>query len=733
MAEQNGLAARGSGSHVSALGMTNRATPLLRPWTGELRVRFTDFQVNEIAKDGKVVHLRNVGLAEGEQQQNPNPVAEDSSTDAKPEKPAEKAEGAAESQQAPQEEVDFILSPEDAATLEGLAGAQFAQDLVQLLNDSRAPDFDKKRQVISEPLDDKMKRGQIHQEVRRIFNSKLETNTNDSGAIVASILPKRGSKRARGGRGRLDDKPAGEYLHFTLYKDNRDTMDAVNQIARLVRVKPQNINYAGTKDRRASTVQRCSLRYGRHRSLAAINGKLWGISTGDYEYKDESLHLGQLLGNEFTIAIKNCRFLDGSDDGSVLEKLEALKANVQPALDHMAEHGWINYFGHQRFGTHRIGTHEVGKLILGDKFQEAVAALLSFDQDVADKAENGEIPEEPSKRDEAIRHQACMLFMTGKDIAKAARIVPRRFTAEVCILRHLTRQGQQSAKDWIGSIIHITRGLRSMYLHAYQSYIWNHAASRRWELHGSKVVKGDLVIADNDTTTGPAGQQQEQDQDGGDIVNPLDDDDDTPVRARALTEEEALSGRYTINDVVLPSPGYEVIYPDNEIGAFYEEFMGREENGGLSPHKMRRMHREFSLPGRYRKLINRFLATPSVEVKAYADDEEQMHPTDMDLIKASRSNGSGKRARRDSNGEPPIKKARVEGDDDVKPAETSQDDAPPSGETVGPEQAAPVDETVQSAPTKVAVVIKFQLGKSAYATVALRELMGDAPNDATAA
>lgn len=620
------------------------------------------------------------------------------------------------------------MSPEDLAALEALTGAQFAQDAIKLLEESKAENFDRKKNVVSGPLDDKSKRGQIHQEVRRIFKSKLETSTNDSGAIVATIAPKRGTKRGRGGggRGRQEDKPTGEYLHFTLYKDNRDTMDAVNQIARLLRIRPQGITYAGTKDRRASTVQRCSVRYGRHRSLAGVNGKLWGVTTGDYEYKNETIYLGQLLGNEFTIVIKNCRFLDDSSSGSIAERVEALKATVQPALDHMAEHGWINYFGHQRFGTHRIGTHDIGKLILGEKYQEAVASLLSFDQELADKAENGELPEEPAKRDEAIRNQACMLFMTGKDIARAAKIVPRRFSAEVCVLRHLTRQGQQSAKDWIGSIIHITRGLRSMYLHAYQSYIWNHAASRRWELHGSKVVKGDLVIAENDNA--PAAVAQ--DQDGDDIINPVEDDEDLTVRARPLTEEEAASGRYTINDIVLPSPGYEVIYPDNEIGTFYEEFMGREENGGLDPHKMRRMHREFSLPGRYRKLINRFLANPSIEIKAYANDEEQMHPTDMDILKAARKNGP-KRPRRGSNAEPPAKKAKVDADDESAPTEAAQNGEQDATEEIKTEVVAQEDDAPKPEPTKIAAVVKFQLGRSAYATVALRELMGDAPEDTT--
>lgn len=595
--------------------------------------------------------------------------------------------------------------------------------------------------ITSSPVDDRMKRGQIHQEVRRIFKSKIDTSTNDSGAIIATLITSfaRGKKRGRGGRGRnrADDKPMGEYLHFTLFKDNRDTMDAVNQIARMLKIKPQVIGYAGTKDRRASTAQRCSVRYTRDRSMAGINGKLWGIATGDYEYQEQGIHLGELSGNEFTITIKNCRLVGEADDLPLADRLDVLRTGVQAALDHMAGHGWINYFGHQRFGTHQIGTHEIGKLILGEKYEEAVNAILAYDANIAQKADDGEIADDPAKRDEYARHQACMLFRTEKDAERAIQLMPRRFSAEVCVLRQLNRQGKQSRKDFVGAIIHITRGLRSMYLHAAQSHVWNHAASKRWQLHGEKVIKGDLVLIETEATPLVGGQ----DQDGDDIINPVEDDDEVAVRARPLTEEEASSGRYTVYDVVLPTPGYDVVYPDNEIGDFYREFMAREENGSLDPHKMRRMRREFSLPGRYRKLMNKFLASPSIEFKAYANDDEQMHPTDWDLIKAARAAVS-KKSRGD--GEPDNKKARTTTDD----AETTVPSTETAPVAVGDEDIemkeeadAPVndgDNTSQdkvdgavadqaAEPSKIAAVVKFQLGRSAYATVTLRELMGDPP------
>ncbi|KAF0637181.1 hypothetical protein FPSE5266_01083 [Fusarium pseudograminearum] len=736
MAEQNHHTARGTTSYTRSIGISQRVTPLAISWTGEMRTRFSDFQVNEISEDGSVLHLQQIGIAGEEAPATETKKEANGESEVKetnPEEPARDAEKqpsnetTAETKPAAQPEQVNEVSAEDAAILEGLTDQRFAQELIGVYKAGSGPDNDRRKTVTSEAMDDRAKRGQVHQEIRRIFKSRVDTNTGDDGAIIATLIPprkanskKRGRGGGRGGGGR-DEKPAGEYLHFTLFKENRDTMDAVNQISRFLKVKPQVIGYAGTKDRRASTVQRCSVRYMRPRNLAGINGRIWGVSTGDYEYKDKPVYLGQLLGNEFVIAIKSCQMVGENSDESIAQQVEKLKKNVDSSLSHMNEHGWINYFGHQRFGTHEVGTHQIGQLILGDKYEEAVKSLLHYDDEIAQKAEAGEIPEEPSKRDEYLRNQACMLFLTNKDVRRAIDIMPRRFSAENCIFRHLNRQGAQSRRDFIGSLVHITRGLRSMYLHAYQSYVWNHAVSRRWELHGENVIPGDLIIAPAETTPLVSGQ----DQDGDDIINPVEDDEDTPVRARPLTAEEAASGNYTIFDIVLPTPGYDVVYPENDMGEFYKEFMGRDENGNLDPYKMRRMRREFSLPGRYRKIMNRFLAAPSAEVRAYSDDTEQMHPTDLDNIKASKS-ANRKRSRDDAESDSTAKKAKVEDSTEIEMTDASGQVG--EGETAPSENTSEATPAVQE-PSKIAVIVKFQLGRSAYATVALRELMGDPPAD----
>jgi len=179
-----------------------------------------------------------------------------------------------------------------------------------------------------------------------------------------------------------------------------------------------------------------------------------------------------------------------------------------------------------------------------------------------------------------------------------------------------------------------------MYVHAYQSLVWNFAASERWKRYGSKVIKGDLVIVD--TQAGKdAVKKDEVDENGEIIVHPAADDvavnhDDIYERARPLSTEEAESGQYTIFDIVLPTPGYDIEYPDNDIGDFYKEFMMSERGGGLDPADMRRKQKDFSLSGSYRKLLAQVGKDLNFEIKKYYDENEQLVETDYEKIKKVR-------------------------------------------------------------------------------------------------
>lgn len=74
----------------------------------------------------------------------------------------------------------------------------------------------------------------------------------------------------------------------------------------------------------------------------AVNGDLWCLSVRT------PLSVGRLLGNQFRV---------------VLRSVEANHDDVAATAVSLTTHGFINYFGMQRFGTQAVSTAAVGKVI----------------------------------------------------------------------------------------------------------------------------------------------------------------------------------------------------------------------------------------------------------------------------------------------------------------------------------------------------------------------------------
>ncbi|KAJ9154730.1 Pseudouridine synthase TruD/Pus7 [Pleurostoma richardsiae] len=623
---RNHLASVRAGSE-QALGIVHFVSAVDFGWHGDIRKRYTDFLVNEIRKNGTVLHLTDYEeLAE-------DPGNGSNLTDSTGPTPSDRTTSNGSSSETSE---TVPINEQDVALLETLLGRDIAKELIELNShivkgNSRGPP----RPVVFAPITDRVQRGLIHREIRRIFVSRIETVADNNGVITATPFKssnprnqfntRRGNQRGPRNNPRTRAAPlrpfselGGDYLHFTLYKENKDTMDAINHIARMLKIKATNFGFAGTKDRRAATVQRVSAYKIRSENLKFLNGRMPAMKMGDFAYHKHPIQLGDHGGNQFVITVKNC-YLARAQGCSIQRRLEMMEHAVKTALKNATQNGFLNYFGLQRFGTHTIGTHQVGMMILQGNFEGAVDALLHVDTHLIDDVESmEEIDPTVSNRDELGRAKAILAWRRGGDVDSALRFMPRRFNAETNIIRHLAK-GRASQRDFCGALMTITRGMRMMYIHAYQSFVWNHVASERWARYGSKVVKGDLIFVDPDNNM---------------VQGDLDDMSGDPFyqRARPLTAEEVDSGKFTILDIVLPTPGFDVVYPDNDIGDFFVQFMSKDENGGLDPYNMRRRQREFSLSGAYRRLIATFIGTPSYEVQAYSDPNVQLHPTDLDLI-----------------------------------------------------------------------------------------------------
>ena len=75
----------------------------------------------------------------------------------------------------------------------------------------------------------------------------------------------------------------GNYCKFVLYKENKDTMEAVSLLAHLLKVKPSTLHYAGTKDHRAITSQHVTAFRVTAERLLCLNKTCRNVKLGNFE------------------------------------------------------------------------------------------------------------------------------------------------------------------------------------------------------------------------------------------------------------------------------------------------------------------------------------------------------------------------------------------------------------------------------------------------------------------
>ncbi|KAF2492254.1 pseudouridine synthase-like protein TruD/Pus7 [Lophium mytilinum] len=738
------------GKEVRA-GITEYVCPENAGFSGILKQRYTDFLVNEILPNGKVLHLESLHVPRNKQEPDGNLKLENSAggeavkaeLEAKKEiikeEPLIKKEALVEEKpvipenlvgrdepigkdelvvKAEEKVEDVAQIPDgDVANLKAIFGDKTTSSILSLHRavlkspERKARDFNS---VTSEVLPDKEQRTSAHQAIRRIFSSRLETITESDETITIKALPpkSRGNKAQQNGGARKGGKGnklsweelGGEYLHFTLYKENKDTMEVVFFIGSQLKMQPKSFQFAGTKDRRGVTVQRVSARRVNARTMYEKCRNLWNAKVGDYSYHAQGLELGELLGNEFVITLRDCHF-PGEEGMNPTQRVELANSVLSKAISDFKDKGFINYYGLQRFGSFAASTDTIGVKLLQDDVKGAIDHILDFSPDALAAAQDPNSTMMVSADDKA-RAEALNLWRTTGKATAALEKLPRKFSAENSIIRHLGFVDRRSGEllrrnDFQGAIQAVPRNLRLMYVHAYQSFIWNMVAGKRWTTFGSQVIEGDLVLVNEHKERGaPEVVDQTVDQAGEVIIKPSGDDsaavaDDVFERARPLSKEDVESGEYSIFDVVLPLPGFDVEYPPNAIGEFYKDFMKSERGGGLDPHDMRRKWRDISLSGSYRKLLARPGEGLGFEVQGYVNEDEQMVQTDLErLQKKGADSDSALRNFKSENG------IKQESNGDIKMED-------------GEEKTA----------VKVAVILRLQLGSSQYATMALRELM----------
>ncbi len=137
--------------------------------------------------------------------------------------------------------------------------------------------------------------------------------------------------------------------------------------------------------------------------------------------------------------------------------------------------------------------------ILSSDFEGAINDILHVEPVILAKSISERELESMFHRDEIARGRSIALWKTTGNVDAALSGIPKRYTAETTIMRHLGRS-VETRRDYCGALLQITRGLRNLYIHAYQSYVWNWVASARWAKYGDRVIKGDLILVEAEST-----------------------------------------------------------------------------------------------------------------------------------------------------------------------------------------------------------------------------------------
>ena len=261
-------------------------------------------------------------------------------------------------------------------------------------------------------------------------------------------------------------KPAkGKHVVARITSKNWETNKLIEEMARKLRISTKAIGYAGIKDKRAITIQLMSIATSIQKIL---NAYIPDVKIEPLYITNKPIRHGMLVGNKFKIWIRNAEV-----------------DNFYPILKEIEYYGGFpNFFGVQRFGITRPITHIVGKHLLENEIEEAVMDYIANPMEGEDKES----------------YEARKFLMETRDFKKALEIYPKKLNFERRIIEYLASHPD----DFKNALMTLPSNLIRIFIHAYQSYLFNKILSSRIKkgIPINKAIEGDIVIKDVQSENG---------------------------------------------------------------------------------------------------------------------------------------------------------------------------------------------------------------------------------------
>merc|ERR1712226_3138 len=259
--------------------------------------------------------------------------------------------------------------------------------------------------------------------------------------------------------------------------------------------------------------------------------------------------LGKLMGNQFCLVVRNVNDQEDQLNDTTIKEFK--------------NQGFINYFGLQRFGL-TSPTALIGLAIIRSQFKMAVDLILyNFNCQC-----------------NSLIKQAKEKYTTDNDPKAAYQILydKRKKGLESIILKGCTESSLDSETEYLKILNNLPRNFKTLFIHGYQSWIFNKMVNFRLSLNRNSLILGDLIYISNS-------EKIEEDK----IIT-------------IQTDEDLIKYKDNFHNLILPIVGYNVKIPKN-----CEDFLSNIfTEHDISMDNFNHSIKDFKLAGTYRPVFVNF-------------------------------------------------------------------------------------------------------------------------------